>query len=142
MKLNLILIFQSYVRLAHYELREEIGSGQYGVVKLGVVQTLFHSVILPYTYCIMDYKLWYTYLIWFKTFLTELNDKIQYSGYTLACMYICYNMWLQDYLFRTFGEIIGLILALNRLPYVHNQNIEQKTDILSVFLDIQKDDPR
>ena len=29
--------FQSYVRLAHYELREEIGSGQFGVVKLGVV---------------------------------------------------------------------------------------------------------
>ena len=52
-------------------------------------------------------------------------------------MYICYNMWLLDYLFRTFGEIIGLILALNRLPYVHNQNIERKTDILSVFLDIQ-----
>ena len=49
MKLSLILIFQSYVRLAHYELREEIGSGQYGVVKLGFVQKFFHSIKLPYT---------------------------------------------------------------------------------------------
>ena len=52
-------------------------------------------------------------------------------------MYICYNMWLLDYLFRTFEEIIGLILALNRLPYVHNQSIERKTDNLSVFHIIQ-----
>ena len=137
MKLSLINIFQSYVRLAHYELREEIGSGQYGVVKLGFVQALFNSVSLPYTYYIMDHNLCYTYLIRFKTFLTKLSDKLQYSGYNIACMYICYNMWLLDYLFRTFGEIIGLILALNRLPYVHNQNIKRKTDILSVFLDIQ-----
>ena len=46
-------------------------------------------------------------------------------------------MWLLDYLFRTFEEIIGLILALNRLPYVHNQSIERKTDNLSVFHIIQ-----
>ena len=92
---------------------------------------------IRYTYYIMDHKLCYTCLIGFKKFLTELNDRIQYSGYNIACMYICYNMWLLDYLFRTFGGIIGLILALNRLPYVHNQNIERKTDILSVFLDIQ-----
>ena len=59
------------------------------------------------------------------------------TKYSIACMYICYNMWLLDYLFRTFEEIIGLILALNRLPYVHNQNIERKTDNLSVFLVIQ-----
>ena len=29
------MFFQSNVRLAHYELRDELGSGQYGVVKLG-----------------------------------------------------------------------------------------------------------
>ena len=59
------------------------------------------------------------------------------TKYSIACMYICYNMWLLDYLFRTFEEIIGLILALNRLPYVHNQSIERKTDNLSVFHIIQ-----
>ena len=30
-----LMFFQSNVRLAHYELRDELGSGQYGVVKLG-----------------------------------------------------------------------------------------------------------
>ena len=52
------------------------------------------------------------------------------TKHSIVSMYIYYNMWLLDYLFRTFGEIIGLILALNRLPYVHNQNIERQTDKL------------